>query len=347
MKHHLRKNKTCLNCGTIVEDRYCSHCGQENIEVKESFGHLLNHFFADITHYDSKFFVTIRDLIFRPGFLTKEYLAGKRSYYLHPIRMYVFISAVYFLVLLTYKSPEHQLEEATTEQVSNDTKREMADSLHVMLATASPDTRTGKIKDSLIRSIIARLRLDSVRDKKDMNFVVVGNITYKQLRQYDSVQNTLPAAKRDKGLKPWIYGHWLATLNRHGSITGIQLGARTQHMIPKLMFFFLPLFALFLKLFYSKKKYFYTDHAIFSLHFHCAVFLLFLIFDLLGMAIPALGSYVGLLEFLLAVVYLVIALRNVYEQSWLVSISKAIALSVIYSLVIGVGIVVVALVMLL
>src|SRR5476651_1345786 len=100
MKHsNLRHDKTCLNCGTEVQERFCTHCGQENTEPKESFGHLLRHFFADVTHYDSQFFTTLKYLIFRPGFLTVQYNAGKRLSYLNPIRMYIFISAVFFLVL--------------------------------------------------------------------------------------------------------------------------------------------------------------------------------------------------------------------------------------------------------
>jgi hypothetical protein len=85
-QHHLRKEKTCLNCGYPVHDKYCSHCGQLNAEPRQSFGHLLKHFFSDVTHWDSQFLTTIKDLIIKPGFLTREYEAGKRSSYLDPIR---------------------------------------------------------------------------------------------------------------------------------------------------------------------------------------------------------------------------------------------------------------------
>lgn len=101
--HHLRHDKSCLNCGATVEERFCSRCGQENLEPKESVGHLIRHFFEDLTHFDGKFFVTVKDLIIRPGFLTREYVAGRRMSYLNPIRMYIFISAVFFVVLFAGK----------------------------------------------------------------------------------------------------------------------------------------------------------------------------------------------------------------------------------------------------
>jgi hypothetical protein len=98
---HQRKEKDCLNCGATVIGPYCHNCGQENIEPKESFWHLILHFFNDITHFDGKFFTTLRILLFRPGFLSKEYMSGKRVSYLNPIRMYLFTSFIFFLVFFS------------------------------------------------------------------------------------------------------------------------------------------------------------------------------------------------------------------------------------------------------
>src|SRR6188508_2088505 len=62
---------------------------------------MFTHFFYDITHFDGSFFVTLKDLLFKPGFLSKEYMLGRRKKYLHPVRMYVFTSAVFFLVFFS------------------------------------------------------------------------------------------------------------------------------------------------------------------------------------------------------------------------------------------------------
>src|SRR5687768_17786211 len=93
-----RKEKNCLNCNAIVQGRYCQVCGQENIVPQESFRHLVLHFIYDITHFDGKFFETLKYLIFKPGLISKEYIAGRRTRYLNPIRMYVFTSAIFFLI---------------------------------------------------------------------------------------------------------------------------------------------------------------------------------------------------------------------------------------------------------
>jgi hypothetical protein len=102
---HERKEKNCLNCQAEVVGRYCHHCGQENLEPKETVWHLVQHFFNDITHFDGKFFETVKYLLRKPGFLSREYMRGRRMSYLNPIRMYVFTSAIFFIILFSLKKP--------------------------------------------------------------------------------------------------------------------------------------------------------------------------------------------------------------------------------------------------
>ena len=66
---------------------------------------MVTHFFYDITHFDSNFFGTIHHLILKPGFLSKEYMIGRRASYLHPIKMYVFSSAIFFLLFFSLFKP--------------------------------------------------------------------------------------------------------------------------------------------------------------------------------------------------------------------------------------------------
>ena len=113
-----RKEKNCLNCQTTVIGRYCHQCGQENLEPKETVWHLVQHFFNDITHFDGKFFATVKLLLRKPGFLSAEYIAGRRMSYLNPIRMYVFTSAFFFIILFSLKKPE--------DMVKSDSDRSLA-----------------------------------------------------------------------------------------------------------------------------------------------------------------------------------------------------------------------------
>lgn len=86
-------------------------CGQENIVPNETAWHLITHFFNDITHFDSKFFTTLKILFTQPGFLAEEYRIGRRISYLNPVRLYVFSSFFFFLVIFTLESGKSNEED--------------------------------------------------------------------------------------------------------------------------------------------------------------------------------------------------------------------------------------------
>ncbi|MGH2642902.1 MAG: DUF3667 domain-containing protein [Chitinophagaceae bacterium] len=314
MKGELRKENICLNCGASVTGRYCAECGQENREPRESFGELLYHFFSDFTHFDSKFFTTIKDLVIHPGFLTKEYLAGRRMRYLHPIRMYIFISFLFFIFLgLLNKGAFINPEGSYGNAAKN------AQAIQVLQQEVKKLKASGDPSDfSVISKLQSQIGVLELSGEKNMTF-----------GEFDSIEETLPHREKITG----IGGFFLNRVARGKALYGTQysrmMTEKFMHDIPKAMFFLLPLFALFLKWFYTKGHY-YSDHAIFSLHFHSLAFLLMLVTFLLDkiFRVQFFESFIVLILF----IYLVIALKNVYHSSLLRSFSKAVGISVLYSI---------------
>ncbi|MFT4682764.1 MAG: hypothetical protein ACJAU0_000894 [Flavobacteriales bacterium] len=96
-----KKPIACLNCSTSLkaEFEYCPSCGQETLNTTASVGEFFKHFLSDYFTFDSKILRSFGPLFFKPGFLTNEFLAGKRVHYISPLRMYIFISLAFFLVL--------------------------------------------------------------------------------------------------------------------------------------------------------------------------------------------------------------------------------------------------------
>src|SRR5690348_13720833 len=84
--------RRCSSCEHPISDRYCAHCGQNNADLHVSLGHLLRDFLHEYLEVDSKLVKTIGWLLLKPGFLTREYLAGKRSRYVGPFRLYLVAS---------------------------------------------------------------------------------------------------------------------------------------------------------------------------------------------------------------------------------------------------------------
>lgn len=97
-----RQETNCLNCGAEVTGKFCSNCGQENIETKENFLHLVFHTVGDFFHFDSKFFRSFVPLLTKPGFLTLEHWAGKRARYIHPLRLFFFVTIIMVIIANAY-----------------------------------------------------------------------------------------------------------------------------------------------------------------------------------------------------------------------------------------------------
>jgi hypothetical protein len=93
-----RSMDRCANCEALLSGPYCSQCGQRHEPAVHSFWHFMREGFEDLTHADSRLWRTLRDLVFRPGFLTREFLEGRRARYLPPVRLYLVLSIVFFLI---------------------------------------------------------------------------------------------------------------------------------------------------------------------------------------------------------------------------------------------------------
>ncbi len=94
----------CLNCGTAGDGIFCAHCGQENKDHTVALKPLLADLMAEFASWDSRLLRTLKALVFRPGFLTNEYNAGRRVSYVSPLKLYLTISVLFFLVL-AWKNP--------------------------------------------------------------------------------------------------------------------------------------------------------------------------------------------------------------------------------------------------
>lgn len=99
----IRQKKTpkysfCKNCGTQLEGMYCYRCGQYALDVEQPFWKYVRQYFENVYQFDTKIWRTLWYLFTRPGFLTAEFNAGKINSYVHPFRLYMCISVVFFAV---------------------------------------------------------------------------------------------------------------------------------------------------------------------------------------------------------------------------------------------------------
>jgi hypothetical protein len=334
-----RKEKDCLNCGAIVQGHYCQNCGQENIEPKETFWHMVTHFFYDITHFDGSFFVTIKDLLFKPGFLTKEYMKGRRKMYLHPIRMYVFTSAVFFLVFYSLFGTKNDNPSSANLPITQKLQAEALPN-----AKTKEDTAEVYRVISLLSNSKDSLTKDTTRRKEKryqgqgINFNFGNSVEeYKSVEEYDSIQKTLKGEDKDGWLENMLTRRAVAINVKYKgdqNTIGLKIWDKFMHSFPYLLFVSLPLYALFLKLLYIRRKeFFYADHGVFLIHLYIFTFLLLLVF----FSIDELESathwrwldIVNSILILTGLFYTLKAVKNFYEQRWGKTILKFIIFNIL------------------
>lgn len=355
MKKHYRKENDCLNCGTILEGNFCHKCGQENLQMKESFGHMLNHAVSDYFHFDYQFFHTMRPLFLKPGLLTNEYLAGRRAQYLHPIKMYIFISLVFFVLFFQGNKQEKETIKANkqTEQKSADKAQTAIDkgiSNNKNLTAKQKDQLSKAIKayvpDTVAKEIDADLEKDSVKlkvrnDDEDGEFPFFrddGLSKFVTYNDYLVFQAKLPAADRDNMLK-----RYMIKKNYDWKVKGKHakeiLWEGFKHNVPKMMFLLLPLFALILKLAFWTNHKLYVEHIIYAIHLHCYLFSFLAFTIILKLLLPdSWETIINLLNTattLIIIWYIYRSLRVVYNRSRWRTISKMIGVSFMYSMVFG------------
>ena len=242
-KNVLRNDKTCLNCRHVVEQRYCPNCGQENSESRKTFHHLFVHFFEDLTHYENAFWRTIKNLIFKPASLTKEYLSGKRLSYLAPVRLYIFISFITFFLLTVIPDTNNTVVNRNT-------------TTHILITKKAPELKT------LLKSESMALQDSNAKEiKKSKNkpgatdFLNFGVTTEEQL---DSIQKFGKPDDRYSALEYWAIKKMLGVKNHHTKTEIIEkFKEGFEHHLSKTLFIYMPIFAFFLWLFHSKKRWYY------------------------------------------------------------------------------------------
>ncbi|HEX3093489.1 MAG TPA: DUF3667 domain-containing protein [Candidatus Angelobacter sp.] len=96
---HQETSQNCPECAAPLVDKYCHRCGEKLPDVHDlTLKHFIHHGLHELTHFDSKIFRTVQALLFRPGLLTVEYLAGRRKRYVLPLRLFLVIFALNFFL---------------------------------------------------------------------------------------------------------------------------------------------------------------------------------------------------------------------------------------------------------
>ena len=294
MKKHYRTDDTCLNCGTTVPDKFCTSCGQENLELHENFVHLMFHSIGHYFHFESKFFNSMVPLLTKPGYLTKEYFAGKRASHLNPISMYISISILFFFLFT-----------ANSNSNKKDIIKEKTAVENTISEGETEKEKTADITNTSLTNVKAIAADTSAKKGNTISFI------------------------NDSSLPQWLKTKAEIVMDDELS-RQLFVNKLTSHL-PKMMFILLPLFALILKLVNIRSRKLYAEHLVYSMHVHSFLFLFGSLLILLKWLLPFLSGWIMFAGFVVCVWYIYRSMRNTYRSTRWFTVYKFFMLAFAYT----------------
>ena len=292
----------CENCGTKLAGPFCHKCGQHDFEFHRSFWHVFLEALENFFHFDAKLFRNTLTLLFRPGRLTADFNAGKRAAQMPPLRLYIFVSILFFFVEF-----------------------------------ASPQAREGIVKTDPTDRAALREALQETRENLQQNTTTAQGWKVKK-GLTDDVNHAAPKTAKPSGknrpeskLEASLQEKWRFVYEHQHEVAEAFI-----HAFPKMLLFCLPFFALYTRVLFRKSGIVYLQHLVVALHFHTFIYVWVMVRNgwsgLTGFMHPGLG---GLVEFgcnLWLTLYPFVMLRRLFGNSWKLTIFKTGVLTFTYSL---------------
>lgn len=309
--------RTCPNCGYEPMESFCPQCGQSDRHYARSLGSVVLEFLREMFELDSRLFRTLKLLFFKPGSLTREFSRNRRVSFVSPVRLYIFASFVFFLLLSLFGN----LGEAFERGLAEEDLADAADEVRVNVVTQPSDSLAQLLPEERLAAFRASLPPEQRRKADD----ILG-------RPEESIAREVLLALAQAGDVEETNRIWRFLL-----LSGIDIAHDPSVMprrflanMPIAMFCLLPFLGLILAVFNFRKKRFYVEHLVFAIHIQTFTFLIYAIALLLPDSGPGFWVRAGCL--LIPHPYFVIALRRYYETGWVLSVAKSIGVYVLYSM---------------
>jgi hypothetical protein len=283
---------TCANCKTVFSGHFCPECGQK-VHLHRSLAAIGHDIMHGVLHLDGKLWETLPLLAFKPGELTRRYIAGERAKFVSPMAMFLFTVFAMFAVfqMVGISAPTDLPSDFLTE--SADDTNPFKTKVQQRIATLEQE------RDALPRGNPRRAEIDN--ELKGLDLVLDKDM--KQSTTVGKVDFNTGSAWFDKVLvEKWKKnpGLMLYKLQTNGY---------------KFSWLLIPLSVPFLWLMFAWRRQFKAyDHAIFVTYSLSFMSLLFIVMSILS-TIPEGGSWAALLFLIGAPLHLYKQLRHAYGLS--------------------------------
>ena len=313
-------DSTCPNCGDARSGAFCAVCGQNDRNYVRGLGSVGWDLCRESFEVDSRLLQTLKLLLFKPGSLTTEFSQDRRARYMSPVRLYLFASFLFVLVL-SFAMPDSLTEGAATMRDNPEESPLEGDVVpgggQEVLSTRS------KLSEAELEVLRAALgptqgrRLDDILGRPDDDASKIAAIV---------LLASLVSPEDPARPNPLVRMFLTSVVDLlHDPDVFVQ---RVIGNLPIAMFFLLPFLGLAVAVCYFRKKRFFVEHLVFGMHNQTFTFLC-LAAALLTSAGP-IGRWFRLFFILVPQVYYLIALRRYYGDGWIWTLIKGFAVWWLY-----------------
>jgi len=326
----LHKTIECQNCEKEHEVgfEFCPHCGQKTKD-ELTIGILFYNTISNYFSFDARFFKSFIPLLFKPGYLAKKFIEGKRLLYLHPAQMYLFISVVFFFLFsFVTREQSQKLDKVlmdtlvTIPSIDSIVNSKTLDSAQVekMLKPLKNNQVITGMSDEDIKKLDSIIKTDSSKSNGLVNFDFDQKKVDSLIKINASDKEIYKAMGMNEGANTFEKRLYTQMLKFYKKREGGSILQAFYDTIPIALFFLLPIFAFLLKLLHYRRGSF-AHHLVFSFYFFS---FLFTVFSLILCAnfIYDVPDGIDWLIILATFFYLFIAIKQFYEQGWILSFFK-------------------------
>ncbi|MBG7610974.1 DUF3667 domain-containing protein [Polaribacter sp. BAL334] len=344
-----------MNCGHPFSghENFCPECGQENKGSKITFKSFVHELFNGFFNFDAKFWRTLIPLLIKPGKVSRDYIEGKRQRYTNPFRFYLAVSIIFFLLVglsITKKKYESFAKESKTTFTKKTVKKsEKATKKNIDSIIKKTNAQLDKpfipdvVKKTALEEIEKEAK-DTTKSNKEDVIIQFGGVT--RLDKFGVFNQKNPDMPMDDALDSLKFEKNFTNRFLYTRVKAVNSFNESEENRERFfsqmlsygsvaLFILLPFFTLFLKFFYIRRKYTYVDHLIFVFHTQTVFFMLFTIFILLEIFGLNPTEWIFIILFLL---YLILAMKNFYQQGYIKTFAKFILLNLSFLIVASIGV---------
>ena len=329
----VNKYTVCLNCSTTLDldKNFCFVCGQKNKASTITIWTLFSEMFSNIFNLDNNIWRSAIG-VFKPAYLTKEYIKGKRKSYLNPLRLFFVTMVVHFAILTSVMNIDfaQELTESNIKQVvKKDIQNDFTTYVDSLGLDQNADVDT--LKKILFNS--KNKITDTIRfEHAELGGIDLKNYPLARKDIYEMPPDSLLSAYNINGFyERLIIGQYVRGLKDLKGAIVFVVGNMIWSIVLTIV-----ILSLIMKFLYIRNKVYYVEHMLVLFNIHSFCFLILIIplllfkFDIGLSIIDNLTSFI----FLILSIYSFWTIKSYYNQGIFKSLIKSLIIGIAYMFII-------------